>query len=105
MIRQKSNHVCLKHSDGGVTIVPVRKGGDIDRGLLRKIFKDADLLVEDFIKFVIVCKKENLFFHKLLKLLWKLPKGYIMKLGSGKRIIPKHDLGLRTIDHLSVHTG
>jgi predicted RNA binding protein YcfA (HicA-like mRNA interferase family) len=30
--------------------VPIHKGADIDRGLLRKIINDADLTREEFLK-------------------------------------------------------
>ena len=48
LIRQKGSHVYLKHSDGRATVVPVHKGKDIDRGLLKKILKDAELSIEEF---------------------------------------------------------
>jgi len=35
--RQKGSHVFLKHPDGRATVVPVHKGEEIGRGLLRKI--------------------------------------------------------------------
>jgi predicted RNA binding protein YcfA (HicA-like mRNA interferase family) len=40
----------LKHPDGRVTVVPVHKGEDIGKGLLRKIIKDARLSREEFLK-------------------------------------------------------
>jgi predicted RNA binding protein YcfA (HicA-like mRNA interferase family) len=42
-IRQRGSHVFLKHPDGRATVVPVHKGEDIGRGLLRKIMRDAKL--------------------------------------------------------------
>lgn len=42
-VRQRGSHVYLRHPDGRATVVPVHKGRDLDRGLLRKILKDADL--------------------------------------------------------------
>ena len=48
--RQKGSHVFLKHSDGRATVVPVHKGEEIGRGLLRKIIKDAKLSREEFLK-------------------------------------------------------
>ncbi len=50
--RQEGSHVILKHPDSRVTIVPVHKGEDIGKGLLRKIIKDARLSREEFLKFV-----------------------------------------------------
>lgn len=48
--RQKGSHVFLKHPDGRATVVPVHKGEEIGRGLLRKIIKDAKLSREEFLK-------------------------------------------------------
>jgi len=40
----------LKHSDGRTTVVPVHKGEEIGRGLLKKIIKDVKLTREEFLK-------------------------------------------------------
>lgn len=48
-IRQKGSHVFLSHPDGRKTVVPVHKGEEIGRGMLRKIIKDAELTREDFL--------------------------------------------------------
>ena len=45
-IRQKGSHLRLKHPDGRVVTVPIHKGKDIGKGLLRKILRDADWSVE-----------------------------------------------------------
>lgn len=50
-IRQRGSHVFLKHQDGRITVVPVHKGEDLGRGLLRKIIKDAKLTEEELAKF------------------------------------------------------
>jgi predicted RNA binding protein YcfA (HicA-like mRNA interferase family) len=47
-IRQKGSHVFMRHPDGRTTLVPVHKGRDIDRGLLRKIIRDADMERDEF---------------------------------------------------------
>jgi len=49
-IRQKGSHVFMKHLDGRATVIPVHKGDDIDRGLLRKILKDAEISSDEFAK-------------------------------------------------------
>ena len=49
-VRQKGSHVRMKHEDNRVVTVPVHKGKTIGKGLLRKILKDAELTVEEFIK-------------------------------------------------------
>lgn len=51
-VRQRGSHVFLKHPDGRATVVPVHKGEDIGRGLLRKIMKDAKLTREEFLKLI-----------------------------------------------------
>lgn len=51
-IRQRGSHVFLKHPDGRATVVPVHKGEDIGRGLLRKIMKDAKLTREEFLELI-----------------------------------------------------
>ena len=50
LIRQKGSHVFLKHPDGRSTVVPVHKGEDIGRGLLRKILQDIEMNWEEFEK-------------------------------------------------------
>ena len=44
--RSKGSHFRYKHPDGRKTTVPVHKGKDISRGLLRKILRDVDISVE-----------------------------------------------------------
>jgi predicted RNA binding protein YcfA (HicA-like mRNA interferase family) len=50
IVRQRGSHVRLKHPDGRVVTVPFHSGGDIGRGLLRKILRDAELSREEFIE-------------------------------------------------------
>jgi len=47
-IRQKGNHVFLKHQDSRTTIIPVHKGKDVDRALLRKILRDTKISPDEF---------------------------------------------------------
>jgi predicted RNA binding protein YcfA (HicA-like mRNA interferase family) len=51
-IRQKGSHIFFKHMDGRATVVPIHKGEDIGRGLLRNIIKDTRLTKEDFLKLI-----------------------------------------------------
>ena len=44
--KSKGSHFRYKHPDGRKTTVPVHKGKDISRGLLRKILRDVDISVE-----------------------------------------------------------
>jgi predicted RNA binding protein YcfA (HicA-like mRNA interferase family) len=45
--KSKGSHFRYKHTDGRRTTVPVHKGKDIGRGLLRKILRDVDISVEE----------------------------------------------------------
>jgi len=49
VVRQKGSHVYLRHTDGRATVVPIHKGRDIDRGLLRKIIRDAEISRDEFL--------------------------------------------------------
>lgn len=49
-VRQKGSHLRMRHPDGRVVPVPEHGQLDIGRGLLRKILRDAELTVEDFLK-------------------------------------------------------
>ena len=48
-VRQSGSHVILEHADGRHTTVPVHKGRDIGKGLLRQIMRDTGLAVEDLL--------------------------------------------------------
>ncbi|MBI5873897.1 MAG: type II toxin-antitoxin system HicA family toxin [Candidatus Omnitrophica bacterium] len=50
-IRQKGSHIFLRHPDGRSTVVPMHKGEDIGRGLIRKILSDIEIIWEDFEKY------------------------------------------------------
>ena len=47
--RQKGSHLRMKHEDDRVVTIPVHQGKTIGKGLLRKILRDAELSVEEFI--------------------------------------------------------
>ena len=49
VVRQKGSHRRLRHSDGRVVTVPIHGSTDVGRGLLRKILRDAELSVSDFL--------------------------------------------------------
>jgi predicted RNA binding protein YcfA (HicA-like mRNA interferase family) len=51
-VRQKGSHVYLRHPDGRTTTVPIHRGHDLDRGLLRKIIRDADISRDEFLDIV-----------------------------------------------------
>jgi predicted RNA binding protein YcfA (HicA-like mRNA interferase family) len=50
VIRQKGSHVRLKHKDNRVVTVPVHGNKNLGKGLLRKILRDAELTVEEFLE-------------------------------------------------------
>ena len=49
-VRQSGSHVIFKHTDGRMTVVPNHPEEEIGRGLLRKIIRDIDISVEEFIQ-------------------------------------------------------
>jgi predicted RNA binding protein YcfA (HicA-like mRNA interferase family) len=51
VVRINGSHHRMKHSDGRVTTVPVRKNEDIPKGLLRKIVReDLKIDMDEFIE-------------------------------------------------------
>lgn len=49
-VRQKGSHAYFRHPDGRATVVPIHKGEDLGRGLIRAILRDIDLSLEEFEK-------------------------------------------------------
>ena len=45
--KSKGSHFRYVHPDGRKTTVPVHKGKDIGRGLLRKILRDVDITADE----------------------------------------------------------
>jgi len=50
MAHQKGSHTVWRHEDGRTTTIPVHPGKELPRGLIRKILKDIDLSVNDYLK-------------------------------------------------------
>ena len=50
LVRQRGSHIFLRHPDGRATVVPVHKGEDLGRGILRRILRDAELSREEFLE-------------------------------------------------------
>jgi len=50
VIRQKGSHVRLKDEQERRITVPVHSGKTLGKGLLRKIIRDTDLTVDEFIE-------------------------------------------------------
>ncbi len=46
-VRQSGSHIILRHADGRRTTVPMHKGRDLGKGLLRQIMRDAELTGEE----------------------------------------------------------
>lgn len=49
-IRQHGSHLVMKHPDGRITVVPLHKGEELGRGILRKIAKDAKISREELMQ-------------------------------------------------------
>ncbi len=49
-VRQTGSHAFFKHPDNRATVVPLHKGEDLRRGLIRAILRDIDLSPEEFEK-------------------------------------------------------
>ena len=51
-VRQKGAHLCFKNPDGRFTLVPIHRGEDISRGLLRQILREIEITPEEFLKYL-----------------------------------------------------
>jgi predicted RNA binding protein YcfA (HicA-like mRNA interferase family) len=49
-IRQHGSHLVMKHLDGRVTVVPMHRGEELGRGILRKIEKDVQVSREELMQ-------------------------------------------------------
>lgn len=49
-IRQKGSHAFFDHKDGRTTVIPMHKGEDLGRGIIRSILNDIDLSKDDYEK-------------------------------------------------------
>ena len=47
-IRQSGSHAVYHHPDGRWTTVPIHKGKDLGKGILRKIIKDVKIRINEF---------------------------------------------------------
>ena len=50
--KSKGGHLRYCHPDGRKTSIPMHKGEDIGRGLLRKILRDIDIEIEELRKYL-----------------------------------------------------
>lgn len=49
---QRGSHLFMEHADDRATVIPMHKGEDIGRGLMRKILRDIRMEPHDFMRFV-----------------------------------------------------
>lgn len=49
-VRQKGSHAYYRHADGRATIVPMHRGEDLGRGLIRTILRDVEISPEEFVR-------------------------------------------------------
>jgi predicted RNA binding protein YcfA (HicA-like mRNA interferase family) len=50
MVHQKGSHTVWKHEDGRTTTIPLHSGKKLPRGLIKKILKDVELPVKDYLR-------------------------------------------------------
>ncbi|MFQ5647200.1 MAG: type II toxin-antitoxin system HicA family toxin [bacterium] len=48
LVRQKGSHAFYRHNDGRSTVIPIHKGDDLGRGLIRSVLKDIEISVEEY---------------------------------------------------------
>lgn len=46
--RQRGSHIFFKHPDGRTATVPMHKGEDLGRGIVRSILRDIEIEPEEF---------------------------------------------------------
>ena len=49
-VRQHGSHLVMKHPDGRITVVPIHKGEELGRGILRKIAKDVQISRDELVQ-------------------------------------------------------
>ena len=49
-VRQKGSHAYYRHADGRATVVPMHRGEDLGRGLIRTILRDLETSPEEFLR-------------------------------------------------------
>lgn len=48
LIRQKGSHAFFQHSDGRTTVIPMHRGEDLGRGIIKSILNDVELSKEEY---------------------------------------------------------
>jgi len=49
-VRQRGSHKFYRHPDGRTATVPVHKGEDLGRGIIRSILRDIEITPDEFAK-------------------------------------------------------
>ena len=47
-LRQKGSHAYFSHPDGKSTVIPMHKGEDLGRGIIRSILNDIEISREEY---------------------------------------------------------
>lgn len=50
LLRQKGSHAYFQHSDSRSTVVPMHRGEDLGRGLIRTILRDIEVSPDAFVR-------------------------------------------------------
>jgi predicted RNA binding protein YcfA (HicA-like mRNA interferase family) len=50
MVHMKGSHTVWKHEYGRTTTIPIHSGKKLPRGLIKKILKDVELPVKDYLR-------------------------------------------------------
>lgn len=48
LVRQRGSHAYFRHDDGRATVVPMHRGEDLGRGLIRAILRDIEVSPETY---------------------------------------------------------
>jgi predicted RNA binding protein YcfA (HicA-like mRNA interferase family) len=50
MVHQKGSHTVWRHEDGRTTTIPIHSEKKLPRGLIKKILKDVELTVDEYLR-------------------------------------------------------
>ncbi|CAD6491712.1 MAG: HicA toxin of bacterial toxin-antitoxin_ [Candidatus Argoarchaeum ethanivorans] len=50
MVHRKGSHTVWVHENGRTTTIPLHSGKELPRGLVKKILKDAELSIDEYLK-------------------------------------------------------
>ena len=50
LVRQKGSHAFYQHSDGKATVIPVHKGEDLGKGIIKSIINDIEISLVEYDK-------------------------------------------------------